>query len=153
MPSRTDDLHRQGVLLKTNFLYMLLIVSHSSFAMELYSDSWKCTAYDSQNYQWENEQTYQLSALNRALESCKKESQVPFSCTVNKDECENFLNGRSTRPAWRCTALDATATFWSSPIFRNAEEASLKVKALCKEQSAVPETCYVNLLTCRNINQ
>ncbi|KTC86801.1 hypothetical protein [Legionella brunensis] len=113
---------------------------------------WKCTAHDEENKMWVGHSDYQLTSLNRAMEACKKQSQAPSTCKTSKADCEAIVNGMTTRPMWRCIALDLAAIPWSSNIYDRADDAALGAKSYCQANSALPETCYVYLFTCRNLN-
>ena len=95
---------------------------------------------------------YQLAAINKALDACKKQSQFPANCKVAKARCEAFVNGISTRPMWQCTALDQMAKVWPSKIYVHRDDAAIAAKAYCQQGSSFPDTCYINLMTCKNLN-
>lgn len=65
--------------------------------------------------------------------------------------CELFIDGVSTSPAWQCSALDQMAKVWVNNPYPNRDDAALAAKAYCQDNSGFPDTCYVNLLTCKNI--
>ncbi|BCA95612.1 hypothetical protein TUM19329_19730 [Legionella antarctica] len=112
------------------------------------SNYWICTTHDNANLQWSAKSTYQKAALNIAYATCKKESKTPSSCKASKADCEGFNQGMSTRPMWKCTALDRTAVPWQSNFYAQRDDAALGARAYCKENSTIPETCYINLVTC-----
>lgn len=114
---------------------------------------WQCIVEDSANKQWTAKSPYQKIAINTAFAECKKESQYPASCKASKSNCEGFNLGKSTKPYWQCTALDLTAEPWKSNFYIQREDAALAAKAFCKANSTIPDTCYINLVTCRNINE
>ncbi|STX28931.1 Uncharacterised protein [Legionella beliardensis] len=124
-----------------------------SFYAQFALAQWHCIAEDGANRQWLAISNYQRSAINRAMEVCKKESHEPSSCKTSKANCDLFVNGISTKPAWQCTALDQMAVVWRSNSYSNRDDAALAAKAYCQENSGFPDTCYVNLLTCKNINR
>ena len=49
---------------------------------------------------------------------------------------------------WRCTALDQMAQSWVGHISANRDDAALDAEAYCQEHSSVPDSCYIDLLTC-----
>ena len=114
---------------------------------------WQCRAQDAANQEWVSEADYQLMATNQAYAACKKASAYPKTCKTSKNACEAFINGHTTRPMWRCIALDRLSKRWSSNIYSNPDDAALAAKAYCQDKSQVPETCYVHVFTCRNINE
>ena len=117
------------------------------------SSYWQCITQDKTNKQWTARNGYQKVALNIAFAMCKKESEFPASCKASKSNCEGFYMGMSTKPLWRCTAVDHTAAPWNSNFYSQRDDAALAAEAYCKENSSVPDTCYINMVTCRNFNE
>lgn len=117
------------------------------------ADTWQCTASDAQEKQWVIHSTYERQATNEAYALCKKESQVPHTCRVAHEACEPFVNGVSIKPLWKCTALDRLSKPWVSIAYANRDDAAIAAKAYCQEQSQAPDSCYINLLTCKNIRE
>lgn len=113
---------------------------------------WRCTTYDAENKQWAVNSSYEITAINKSYDECKKESNIPTSCKTAKEACEMFLNGVTTHPMWRCTALDQMAKLWPSNIHTHRDDAAIAAKAYCEQGSAFPDTCYINLMTCKNFN-
>ena len=115
--------------------------------------AWHCTAKDDNDKEWNADHTYERTAQNLALEACKKESPTPGSCKAPEDSCDYFgkehLYGKKSKYLWRCTAMDEKAKFWRGKPSHHKDEAALDAKALCQEHSARPDSCYVNLFTCR----
>ena len=124
----------------------------SPFLMADDLNYWQCTAHDAQNKQWTVSNSYQLTAINKAFDACKKASQIPGSCKSSREDCDFFLHGVSTRPMWQCPALDAEAKVWRSNIYIHADDAALAAKAYCHSKSDLPDTCYTYLFMCRNLN-
>ncbi|MCA0403088.1 MAG: hypothetical protein LCH30_04740 [Proteobacteria bacterium] len=135
-------------------LILGLSLSINSYAerVDLEADYWRCLANDSENKQWITLSAYEITALNKALDNCKKESTSPGTCKINRDNCEYFSHGHSTKPMWRCTALDKKAKAWPSRVASHRDEAAVSAKEHCLTESSIPDTCYINLLTCRNLN-
>lgn len=120
---------------------------------------WQCTVADNKNQQWQARNAYERVAHSKALEACKQESSMPLSCMPIKEACTYMgtrvnrpILGTSNGPLWRCTALDQTAKPWRGNIYPNRDDAYLGAKAYCHAHSTEPETCYVNFLTCKNLN-
>jgi hypothetical protein len=113
---------------------------------------WRCTTSDAANKEWNADSTYEISAINKSFDDCKKQSGNPSTCKASKETCEMFLNGASTRPMWRCTALDQMAKLWPSNIYSHRDDAAIAAKAYCQQGSSFPDTCYINLMTCKNLN-
>lgn len=113
---------------------------------------WECTVIDSQGQRWSHTHTYRPPALYHALEACKRDSAYPESCHHTTLGCELFINGHSTRPFWRCTALDRQGGAWVHQGMRNRMDAALASKARCQQHSRFPSTCYVYTFTCKNLN-
>lgn len=113
---------------------------------------WQCTVYDSQGKSWSIMSAYELTAMNKALDACKKQSLQPLSCRSSQEGCDVQVNGESIRPMWKCTALDALANVWHSKTHANRDEAVLTAKAYCQRKSPAPDTCYAYVILCRNLN-
>lgn len=132
---------------------LLLLVPVVGFSMsENNEDYWQCNAHDNAHNEWTAKNVYQKIALNVAFDACKKQSKSPLTCSTSQEDCEQFHLGRTTRPFWSCTAMDRTATPWSSNYYTNREDAALAAKAYCQSKSALPDTCYIDLVTCTNAN-
>jgi hypothetical protein len=121
-------------------------------AMRGSNSFWLCKAYDESNKQWLAKNSYQRLAINHAYLACKKQSATPNSCKTATEYCEPYINGVSSSPKWRCTALDHRAQPWVSDSHRNRDDAAIGAKAYCEQNSGTPDACYVNLLTCKNMN-
>lgn len=114
---------------------------------------WQCAANDNQSKQWIVRSAYERVAMTRAFDACKKQSATPISCKFDKESCEYFANGISTRPMWQCTALDQMAKPWMSDIYNTRDKAAIQSKEYCQQHSGMPESCYINLMTCKNLNE
>lgn len=134
---------------KSGALTLLLICSSLNAQQDAL---WQCTTYDDTGKPWVIRSEYSRMAMNKAFDACKKESTIPASCKTSAQDCEVFVNGLSTRPMWRCTALDRSGAPWISNAYQNRDDAALAARAYCKEQSSIPETCYMNTITCQNRN-
>jgi len=121
---------------------------------------WQCHAEDSKQTNWIIKNKYKLVASNKALEECKKESEKPLSCNVNDDECNYFSANddeeksppNNKNELWKCSALDQNSDSWDSIPNRSQDEAAINAKINCQKESKNPDSCYINLLTCKNIN-
>ena len=134
-------------------LVLILGISTPIFADSMDNNNyWQCTILDGTNQQWQVNSIYKKVALNEAYDACKKESQAPVTCKATQAACEQFINGISIKPMWQCTALDREAEAWPSNTHDQREDAALAAKAYCMENSNVPETCYINMVTCVNKN-
>jgi hypothetical protein len=130
----------------------LLFEQYAWAATVIDTTYWKCKVSDGENKDWEGHGDYQVTAINRALEGCKRESRAPSSCKSSKEACEMIVDGQTTRPMWRCMALDEGGTPWYSNIYSEGLDAALAAKDYCRANSALPDTCYVYLFACRNLN-
>ena len=136
------------------FILFVLVSSAGYSAPFLDKNSyWQCITKDSNDQQWSARSGYKKVALNSAFVSCKKESQKPATCKASLANCEGFFQGISIKPMWRCTALDEIAEPWQSNFYPQRDDAALAAKAYCKEKSTIPDTCYINLVTCMNYNE
>lgn len=132
------------------FVILLLLLCNSLFAAP--DSYWQCMSQDKTNKQWFAKNNHKKAAVNLSFAACKKESASPASCKTSLLNCTGFNQGLSISPTWRCMALDRTAKPWQSVLYAQPLDAALGAKAFCKEHSTVPDTCYVNMVTCRNIN-
>lgn len=137
------------------FLSLLLVfesVCGQSKDLSQESTFWQCNAIDSTSKQWQTQSSYKKLALNKALSLCKKDSIAPISCKVSGTMCDLFLNGVNTKPLWQCSALDSSAIMWPSNLYPQREDAALAAKDYCKQNSAFPHSCYINMISCHNKN-
>ncbi|WP_242602002.1 hypothetical protein [Legionella yabuuchiae] len=147
----------------SNHLVVIIIMLSILGANSLFADTtavmkgqnsyWQCKAYDDQNNQWIAHSPYERVAINKAYDACKSQSKRPESCKTAHEYCETMIKGVTTRPMWRCTALDMHANAWVSDLYTSRNDAALGARAYCEHRSGMPATCYVNLLTCKNHNQ
>jgi hypothetical protein len=129
--------------------YILLLLALSS-SVQAQGSYWQCLARDAAQQTWTAKHSYQKIALNFALSSCKKGSQDPSSCTGALEEC-TALNWESVASSqWRCTSIDWGAESWTSTFFGDRQSAGLSALTLCRTQSAMPSTCTMNMITCKN---
>ena len=119
---------------------------------------WQCTAHDKLKKECKGTNTYERVASSKAFEACKKESSIPMSCKTDKDYCYYFTEGTTNpkrdienRSMWHCSAIDQQAKYWVSNLYSNQDEAVLAAKSLCQKHSPIPDSCYVNLITCKKI--
>ncbi len=130
-------------------------ISSGACAVGLVAPSvyWECITTDQTGHEWIAKDVYERVAANNAYDACKKQSDIPKTCKAAKEACEQFINGKSTKPLWQCTALDQHAKTWQSNAYANRDDAALAAKAYCQANSAVPGSCYINLITCTNLNK
>ncbi len=131
---------------------ILLSVSFSSIAapVDPNGDYWLCKTHDETNTFWSAKNIYQKIALNFSYAQCKRNSRLPATCRTSKANCEKFVAGVNIMPMWECTAFDRAAFAWTSNRYPHREDAALAAKAYCKQKSPIPDTCYINLITCMN---
>lgn len=134
-----------------NLVVSLIISCSSLSALADNQSNWQCIAHDKTNKEWSASGSFQRSAINKAFEDCKKESQYPTTCKTSNSACESSVNGISTSPMWRCTAIDQLATKWTGNLYSHPDDAALGAKAYCQDRSVLPETCYVYLFMCKNM--
>ena len=140
--------------IKTAVILLSFFAPPLAIAEQIIDDNnfWRCTAFDAENKRWVVKSGYELAAINKAYDACKKESSLPETCKTAKETCETFINGVSTRPMWRCTALDQMAKAWPSNTYIHRDDAAIAAREFCQENSSFPDTCYINLMTCKNLN-
>jgi hypothetical protein len=133
--------------------YSLIWLLSCILSLPLFAtSSWECHVQDSAKQQWASTNFYQRVASSRAFEACKKQSNAPETCFATEESCELFINGSTTKPMWRCTALDQLSRPWRSSIYTHRDDAALAAKHKCHELSEMPDTCYINLMMCKNLN-
>lgn len=129
------------------FLYLDLLFSNT---VPILGEIWQCKVQDKTNKEWAAQSNYKIAAINQALDACKKQSIYPLSCRMLQGSCGESINGHSLRHHWQCTALDFRGTPWSGPSRARKDDAALAAKAYCRRYSTMPDTCYINLITCFN---
>lgn len=130
-------------------LWLLVIIITPAWGKE--PVVWHCTATDQQQHRWTLDTPYEKVSQMKVLDRCRKESPIPDTCQAPKAACEMSLNGVTQRPLWQCTAMDRKARIWKSHVFSQKYEAAAAAKADCQHESAIPLSCYVNLITCINL--
>lgn len=131
----------------------LLFLICSGTALADSDNYWQCTLRDATKQVWQTRNIYRQMAVIQSLAECKKASTIPRSCRLNAMSCEHFISGVSSNPLWRCVALDRTATAWPSDFSNSRIQAAFSAKDFCKQRSIVPETCYLNFVTCATQNE
>lgn len=127
---------------------VLMALSTYSFA----DSFWRCTSSDEANNSWSDSNKYQKTAINLSYDQCKKNSSAPKSCESSHEDCHYFSDGYDTTPMWQCSAIDRYAQAWKSTAYSNIDDAAIGAQVYCKHKSEIPETCFVNMITCTNIN-
>lgn len=134
------------------FFIICLIVSQITHAKEAY---WQCIAEDTTKKQWVGFAGFKKTAYQKALDSCKKYSILPQSCTQAETPClapfeasKQVKIGGIPSGFWICTALDRNGDTWGGS-HADRIKASLAARAYCRDKSSIPHTCYINTVTCR----
>lgn len=109
---------------------------------------WQCSVQDKNQKNWSAKNTYKRVALTMAMEFCKKESLSPVTCENTNPACIGFNQKEMHSTAWKCTAFDFTATSWVGDYYEHRDKAVLGAKNFCKHKSPLPDSCYVNNITC-----
>lgn len=135
-----------------HFILCCIALSSCKLTICLANNYWKCHAEDSSHAQWTEISSYQRMANSKAFDACRKQSRLPNSCKTIIEDCEFFINGTSTRPLWQCTALDEIGDRWQSVTKADQYDAMLNAKENCKRNSSIPDSCYMNVLMCKNDN-
>ncbi len=131
-------------------ILIIMIYIPISFAT---NDYWHCTTFDNQYHEWIADNYDQLIAINQSFDACKHSSNVPKTCQTSKNNCEQFINNKNTKPMWVCPAFDQSGNRWLSNTYTIREDAAIAANDYCKQKSLKPHSCYVNLITCNNINK
>lgn len=140
-----QKIHHHVARLSTLMISILLLIK-PLWADE--SNLWQCTASDSESKQWVVRNRYERAAISKAFDACKKQSHVPISCKIDPGVCKGFDHEGSVSTSWQCTALDQNAKPWVGHADTSQDDAALAAQAICHKNSPVPDSCYINLLTC-----
>ncbi len=135
-----------------SLILLINLLLYSIYASAYTGSYVLCTTSDGQDNQWSAVSTFERAAINKAYDDCKKQSSIPDTCSSSLSACETYVNGVSTRPLWQCTALDHTGHRWKNEPSAHRDDAALGAKAFCQQRNGSPDSCYVNLLTCVNLN-
>lgn len=135
-----------------SLLIALILMPMSCLALRGDNSNWQCSAYDDNHKQWIVYSKYLRSALNKAKQTCIQKSQLPSSCTVAKEYCEMMVNNQVFRSHWQCTAFDKMGGYWRSDTFQTRNDAIDGAHLICKQQSGFPSSCYVRIMTCKNVS-
>ncbi|MBA2710041.1 MAG: hypothetical protein H0U57_05580 [Tatlockia sp.] len=136
-----------------NKLLTVICFFCSMFAQAASAESkWSCIAIDGQNRQWTVSSNYHKTSFNKSVDECKKRSNVPATCHVIKESCNMLVKQILVKPRWQCTAFDFHADKWIATSSRSPDKAALSAKGFCKLNSALPDSCYINVITCRTLN-
>jgi hypothetical protein len=127
----------------------LLLITSLTFAEPV--NFWKCEAEDITHKSWVVQHEYRRVAITISFDQCKKESTEPRTCRTSKTGCYFFADGIDMTPLWRCMALDQLSKTWYSNLYTTRDDAALGARSYCQQRSGFPDTCYVNLLTCKTI--
>lgn len=143
--------------MKTHFKAFICLIIFGMSLLGLIKPSaaeatWVCTARDANQVSWVITENYKRAGMAQALDACKKQSQVPGTCRMPESKCDSYVDGVLTTPMWQCTAIDFLAVPWRGAANTTPDRAALEAKLNCKENSSLPETCYLNYITCRNLN-
>ncbi|MBA2652233.1 MAG: hypothetical protein H0U73_08205 [Tatlockia sp.] len=135
----------------TVILFMGAFFIQQSHSAELIIpvNSSSCLTSDSENRHWLKISTYGLTAMNKSFDACKKESNFPTTCRVVKESCDLYIKEAAQETTWQCTALDFYGNPWRSTGSSKQDVTALAAKAKCRRNSLVPDSCYINLVTCR----
>jgi hypothetical protein len=135
--------------MKRYFLTFLFVIT---FSTSYADETWQCITEDAQHHFWSAEHTFSKKAKYLSLDACKKMSKFPRSCAIIQSGCDLLEGGVSTRPYWVCTALDSFSNVFKNEPVPHKDSAILQAKLLCNRNSKVSDSCYVNPITCKNIN-
>lgn len=129
-------------------LWTLVLVSPLAHADPNY---WICYATDG-HHTWSSPSSEQRSAINNAYDACKKTSDDPAKCSTDKENCDYYMYGKSAKPLWECYALDHNSRRWKNSPRTTRNSAALASKAKCQNHSSFPDSCYMVLWTCKDLN-
>ncbi|MCC5793089.1 MAG: hypothetical protein JJT82_10870 [Legionellaceae bacterium] len=130
--------------------FLLNLITVGSFASE--AMIWRCLAIDRMGQTWKSTSSYVKSAQASAHALCKKESRNPWQCFSSRELCEVFRFGNSRASFWRCTAYNQKNNEkWRSGPYGARLEAAAGALGYCEQFSKYPDSCYINMLTCKKI--
>lgn len=114
----------------------------------------RCTVSDSEGRGWTANSSYARVAINKAFEACKSESHDPRSCQASQNACEVTMQDVAPDTAlWQCGAMDLMAKIWTNNPQPDRDQAAIAAKINCEKHSGMPESCYINLITCKNLRE
>lgn len=135
------------------FIFALLLLNLPMLALAERSENWDCYIKDANNLVWKAQSSYKRQSVNKVKDLCKKASQNPLSCTVKQVQCESIFKGYAFAPLWQCTGIDRIGAGFRGSKSQNRDTAAINARSRCVLESTLPFTCYVNTITCNNLNQ
>lgn len=127
----------------------LLLLSMSGHAANINS-YWQCSTTDSADKVWVGRDINRQAAINQSAQACRDNTENEGSCISARESCVQVVNNRIVRPSWRCTAFDMT-TYYRGAVQYTREDTIESALDKCRRLSFSPNTCKVNMLTCKNV--
>lgn len=115
----------------------------------LHASTWLCSAFDSNKIRWQAQHEHRMEAARQATLACRRDSSHPATCTQAYQDCQK-TDIDINAPAWVCIAVDASAQSWHSNPYPNQADAAIAAQDYCKSKSTVPDTCFVNTISCQD---
>ena len=125
----------------------LCVLTHHASA----NHNWLCVAEDRYHHSWQSTGYHEQIALNRAFDACKKNSHLPFSCSVSQASCTAYDSKLLRTAGFQCVAIDKLATAWVGNTYRTPAKALMAAKRYCQNQSPLPDTCYTYPILCKTV--
>ena len=136
------------------FILSIMLFSstiHLAQAQTNMRNYWQCTVSDQVNPAWVGEASSQQDAINNAWRLCKQNSNYSEQCEAARESCQQVINGRIYKPAWRCVAFDNNTGHFTGEKQTTRKGALASAMNRCTTISFVPKTCVVQLMTCKNV--
>lgn len=129
-------------MIKFTLSLLGILFSATSFAF------WRCPAIDFQLNKYYVDNKSIDRAINKSLSKCRKNSEMPKSCLVERSFCQQLNSTDTSHIQWRCYSYDRTKTAFRTPFYTNQYEAAIAAKIICRRLSKYPSSCYVHLSGC-----
>lgn len=113
--------------------------------------AWQCPAIDKFGKMYSVTSPYIKVSVYKSLDRCKKYSNDPVSCIVERAFCHRIANSGISKTHWLCYSFDNHNIRYPSGPYTNKYQAAYAAESICRRLSKVPSTCYVRPFTCEKI--
>ena len=132
-------------------IFSIFICFSTAHAQDNLKNFWQCTVSDQVNPPWVGRAETQRDAINMAWRTCKQQSSHSSQCEAARENCQEIVDGKIYRPAWRCMAFDGNTRYFMGEKQYRRSDAFNSAMNRCQRASFVPKTCLVQLMTCKDV--